>query len=477
MRQARLLERVTFGATPALVDDVVRLGARGFLEQQLSLAPAGTSGVLTGPTILDATPPELEVLLDGVNRDRRIPHELRHAAVVRAATHPGQLAELMVDFWSNHLSTYSGTDDKNVKYAAPLDDRDVIRRHAMGRVAELVLASARSVSMQLYLDNFRSNATSPNQNYARELLELHTVGAGGGYDEGDVDQVSRILSGWGLQGNIGRFEETRFAFDPRRHDPSPLSVSITGPDGRPQVWSTPGRSGPEAEQDGIDFIDWLTHLPNTARFVCRKLARRFVGDDVSEQLVASMADVYLANDTRIVPVLRHMLTSREFESSRRTKVKTPFELLVGMIRATGATVDREAGGAATTTIGTLLTDLGHDKWSWPTPDGIPDDPNHWITTSTVLRRWELAGRLANGRLDGIGFDPLSLVPSPVPDTVGALVRALAERLGTGVDDAAISAISTYLGAPHDAPTSAIRVDRVAGDLIALLLSVPAYQYR
>lgn len=272
-------------------------------------------------------------------------------------------------------------------------------------------------------------------------------------------------------------EDVRFAFNPSRHFTGPLTVTITAPDGTPQVWSTPGRSGPGAEQDGIDFIDWLTHLPNTARFISRKLARRFVGEGASEALVASMAEVYLANDTRIVPVLRHMLTSAEFEATRRVKVKTPFELLVGMIRATGATVDRVAGGPATATIGDQLDRLGHAKWSWPTPDGIPDDPNHWITTSTLLRRWELAGRLANGRLDGITLDRASLVPSPAPATVGEHVRALATRLGTGVDETALSAICAFLGTTHDAPVAAADLARLGGDVIGMLLSAPAYQYR
>jgi len=477
MRQARLIERITFGPTPDLVAEVARIGSSAFLEQQLSLAPASSNGVLTGPTILGMTALQVDVALEGEDKDRRIPEELRHAGVVRAVSHPGQLAEMMVAFWTNHFSTFSGPDDKNVKFATPRDDAMVIRPNAMGRFADLLLANARSVSMQYYLDNFRSNAANPNQNYARELMELHTMGAGNGYDETDVDQVSRLLSGWGLQGSLGRDEEVSFFYDSRRHSTDALSVTIVAPNGTVQTWSTPGRTGAAGEQDGVQFIDWLAHLPNTARYVCGKIARRFVGDTVSAALVASMADVYLANDTQIVPVLRHLFTSAEFEATRRSKVKTPFELFVGMLRAAGATVDRTAGGPATGTVGGRLDYLGHSMWSWPTPDGFPEDPGFWITTSTMLRRWEVAGRLTNNRLNGITVNLDALMPAALPATVGELVRAVAMRLGTGVDETSVSAISTFLGAPHDAPISQINVARVRGDLVAMLFSVPSYQYR
>jgi uncharacterized protein (DUF1800 family) len=473
LRQARLIERITFGPTPALVDQVATLGADRFLEHQLSHPPATTAGVLSGDHLLDAT--------FGDRYRARSTHdairEMRHAAVVRAAHHPGQLAELMVEFWTNHLSTYSGEDDLQVQYAIATDDRDVIRRHALGRAAEMVLASARSVSMQRYLDNFRSIPDDPDQNYARELLELHTLGEGNGYDEADVAAVSRILSGWGLAGRADHGPGYTFQYQPDRHFTGPVTVGIVLPDGSEAVWSTPGRSGPAGEQDGIDFINWLTRFPNTARFISLKLARRFVSDEPSEALVTSMADVYLANDTAIVPVLRHMFTSDEFNHSRRTKVKTPFELLVAMLRATGATVDRQAGSAAAATVDAQLENLGHRLWGWPTPDGFPDERSFWVTTNSVMRRWELAGRLANGQLAGVSIDPQALLPNPLPATVGEVIVALAERLGTGVDETATSALAAFLGATHDAPVGEVHLDRDLGNLIGLLLSVPSYQFR
>ncbi|MGY6502226.1 MAG: DUF1800 family protein [Acidimicrobiales bacterium] len=474
-RQARLIERITFGATPALVDQVATLGANGFLEQQLTMAPAGVDGVLTGaPHLLDVSPG-----VRWANREgRNLARDLRHATVVRAVHHPGQLAEMMVAFWNNHLSTYSGEDDKNVGFAAATDDTFVIRRHAMGKVSDLILASARSVSMQLYLDNFRSTATNPNQNYARELMELHTMGEGNGYDEDDVAAVSFILSGWGLRGRIQDGDDTfGFEYQPNRHNSEPRSVDITLPNGQVAVWSTPGRSGPAGEQDGIDFINWLTRLPNTARYISWKLARRFVSEDPSPAMVQRMAAAYLANDTAIVPVLRVMLTSPEFDESRRTKIKTPLELLVGMLRATGADIDRTVNSGAAQRIQEQLSGQGHLIFGWPTPDGFPDERAFWITTNSLMRRWEMAGRLGNNRLGGLGVDTTALLPSPMPATVGELIVALAQRLGTGIDETAVSGLATYIEATHDAPVSAVRLDRHLGNLVGMLLSAPAYQFR
>ena len=210
-----MLSKVSFGATALEVDQVASLGPVAFLERQLSIPPADTRDVLTGTHSLDADVFTRWQLYNGQD-DRRPVRELRLAAVIRAARHEGQLAERMVEFWSNHLSTYSGEDDKNVRYAAASDDRDVIRAHAMGKFSDLLLASARSVSMQLYLDNYRSTGNRPNQNYAREIMELHTMGAGNGYDEADVEQAARILTAWGLEGRLDT-DGLRFAYNPRNH--------------------------------------------------------------------------------------------------------------------------------------------------------------------------------------------------------------------------------------------------------------------
>lgn len=474
MHQIVLLERITFGPTPALLAEVASLGAAGFLEQQLSIPPAGTTGVLTGAHTLDASIEQrFQAYRD--QSDNRPARELRHAAVVRAATHPGQLAEKMVDFWTNHFSTFSGSDDKNVRYAAASDDRDVIRRHAMGRFVDLLLANARSVSMLLYLDNYRSSATRPNQNYARELVELHTMGAGNGYDENDVEYLARVFSGWSLAGQLGT-DGLRYEYNPSRHFSGPITIDITLPNGSVSTWSTPGRTGADGENDGVEVINWIARLPNTARFLATKLVRRFVSDDPPPALVDSAAQVYLANDTAIVPVLRHILSSRAFKDSRRSKVRTPFELVTAMMRATGSPIDRNHQGPATDSIDAQVTRLGQEMWAWPTPDGFPDNRNFWITTNTALRRWELAGRVGNNNLGGLPVDAGSLLPNPLPATIDLVIQGVADRLLVAVSETDITAIATYLQVATDAPTADVNLANTLGDIVGLLLSTPTFQY-
>lgn len=479
MHRVQLLTKVTYGPTPEAIGQVASLGAVGFLEQQLRTPPAGERGVLRGASTLSADIETRYQAYRGQDSNRPA-KELRHAAVLRAARHPGQLAERMVEFWTNHFSVYTGSDDKNVRYAAASDDRDVFRVRALGRFSDLLLANARSVSMQLYLDNYRSTGNRPNQNYAREVMELHTMGASNGYDEADVDEVARIFTGWGLAGRLGT-DGLRFEYQESRHFTGPCEVTITLPDGSTSTFSTPGRTGREGEQDGIDLLDWLARLPNTANYLATKLVRRFVGDDPPASLVASTAEVYLENDTEIVPVLRHILTSTEFITNQFPKVKTPFELLVSGVRATGATIESDFSNTtdlpATRTISDHLNRLGHPMWQWPTPDGFPDDRNFWITTSTTLRRWELAGRFGNQTLNGFAIDRAGLLPNPMPDTIDLVIRALAARFSIPITQTDVAAITGFLGVATDTPLADVRLDQNLGDVIGLVLSIPANQYR
>ncbi len=479
MHRTALLGRVAYGATPDVVAEVASLGAIGFLEQQLAIPPADTSGVLTGTHSLDADiATRYQMYRD--QDSRRPVRELRQAAVIRAARHQGQLAERMVEFWTNHLSTYSGEEDKNVRFAAASDDRDVIRAHALGKFSDMLLASARSVSMLLYLDNHRSTGARPNQNYAREIMELHTMGAGNGYDEADVEQAARIFTGWGLAGRLDT-DGLRFEYQPARHFTGACEVTVVHPDGSVHTFSTPERpGGVGGEQDGIDFVNWLARRPNTANYLATKLARRFVADDPPASLIASTAAVYLANDTAILPTIRHLLTSREFITSRAPKVRTPFELLVSMVRATGAAIDpdfaTDADRPATRTISDHLSRLGQPMWEWPTPDGFPDSREFWITTTTTLRRWELAGRFGNRTLGGFMIDTAALLPSPMPATIDLVIRALAARFGVAITQTDVAAITEFLGVATDTPVGDVPLMENLGDVIGLLLSFPANQY-
>ena len=183
----------------------------------------------------------------------------------------------------------------------------------------------------------------------------------------------------------------------------------------------------------------------------------------------------------VVPVLRHILTSNEFITNPIPKVRTPFELLVAMIRATGATIDTSfdptADRPATRSISDHLSRLGQPMWEWPTPDGFPDVRDFWITTNTTLRRWELAGRLGNRSLNGITIDPAALLPQPMPATIDLVIRALAARFGLPITQTDVAAITGFLGVATDTPVANVRLNDNLGDVIGLLLSMPANQYR
>jgi uncharacterized protein (DUF1800 family) len=475
MHRNALAARTTFAPTPEAVALIDSMGPAAYIEQQLATPPLRTSGVLAGGHTLDMSIAQRYQTYRGMGSDRPA-RELRLAAVRRAVQNPGHLAEMMVEFWTNHFSTYSGDDDKNVRYAVATDDLAVIRTHAMGRFADLVVNNARSVSMLLYLDNYRSSGRQPNQNYARELMELHVLGEANGYDEMDVEFVARIFTGWGLAGRLD-VDGLRYEYQPSRHFTDPVDVTIVLPDGTTATWSTPGRTGPEGEQDGIDFINWLVRLPNAAHFIATKLVRRFVSDNPPPSLVASTAEVYLANDTEIVPVLRHILTSEEFVTARGPKVRTPFELLVGTFAATGATIDPTWDGAASNTITEQLDRLGQAMWQWATPDGFPDSGPFWISTQTMLRRWEFGGRAGNGNLNGITIDVPALVPTPVPAIARDVFLAIAARFGIALSPNDASAIGEYVAAASDTPTADIDLARNLGDILGLILSTPAFHYR
>ena len=206
--------------------------------------------------------------------------ELQFATLLRAAASRRQLYELMVDFWSNHFNIFIG--DGVDRFFKTTDDREVIRPHAMGRFADLLLASAQSPAMLYYLDNFLSTGDALNENYGRELLELHTVGVDGNYSESDIVPAAQCLTGWTFARRNGKF-----IFDPRRHYDGPIQV---------MDWSSPGRRGRGAKQVGIDMLDYLAHHPSTARFLARKLCTRFVSD-APPDVLAEIATRRLGNQT------------------------------------------------------------------------------------------------------------------------------------------------------------------------------------
>jgi uncharacterized protein (DUF1800 family) len=327
-----------------------------------------------------------------------VANELQQAKLIREIYSERQLQEVMTDFWINHFNVFQYKDQ--CVYYSTAYERDTIRPHALGKFYDLLVADAQSPAMLAYLDNWVSSGphsqtagknglTGLNENYGRELMELHTLGVDGGYVQADVTELARVLTGW----TIAQPEDgAKFQFDPRRHEPGVKTVL--------------GEKFYEAGVDeGLRVLDMLAHSPSTAHFISKSIATRFVSDDPPESLVDRMAATFLSTDGDIRELLRTMLRSPEFWSLKayRAKFKTPLEFVVSAIRASGATV------TAPDSLVQNLNAMGMRPYGMEVPSGYSMKAETWQTEGAVLARINFSTALTQGRLPGVQFDPASLI--------------------------------------------------------------------
>jgi len=374
-----LLRRLTYGPTGSSLDHLRSVGVEAWLDEQLAPADIDTTEV---DDALAAAAPQLDLaagdLLAAYRADgngAQLAGVLTIAALLRHTRSPAQLHERLVEFWGDHFNVPQTSPSSTI--ARIVMDRDVFRRHALGRFDDLLIATAQSPAMLLYLDNFRSSVGSINENYAREVLELHTVGVNGGYDEADITSVAALLTGWSVT------RELEFRFVPRNHDPT--AQTILG-------WERPTTGDPRSH--GEDFLRHLARLPQTARYVSHELAVRFAADDPDPALVEAMADAWIEHDTEIVPVVRTMIEHPAFRAAP-AKFNRPWDYLVQTLRSLDATFDvdfpldvRRAYGA--------IRDLGQVPFRWPSPDGYADTGTAWLDAGGVLARWNFAASVTLG---------------------------------------------------------------------------------
>jgi uncharacterized protein (DUF1800 family) len=327
--------------------------------------------------------------------------QVSSAKVLRAVVSERQLYEQMVDFWENHFSVYSGKGQ--TRLFIPAYDRDVIRPRALGRFRDLLGAVAQSPAMLFYLDNAQSVADSMhrtqspnrirlgrrarglNENYARELLELHTLGVDGGYTQDDVVEVARALTGWSIDQREGAF-----VFRAPAHDADAK-----------MVLGHALKAGRGIE-DGEEVLDIVARHPSTARHITRKLAVRFVSDTPPGALVDRCAGVFQARDGDIRETLQCVITSPEFfsKAAYRAKVKTPFELVASAFRATGAVPDNSPRA------GQIVTRLGQPIFGRQTPDGWPDRGDEWMNAGAMVNRVNFGLAVASRRVPGVAVPPV-----------------------------------------------------------------------
>ncbi|MDQ1600371.1 MAG: hypothetical protein QOD68_1845 [Actinomycetota bacterium] len=464
-RALHLVRRTTYGPTPELLATVRKIGPDAWLERQLhpgKVPDAAMTALLRRWPTLRMTPAQLTARIGKFQWDGMF--DLCDAHIARAAWSNRQLFEVMVDFWSNHLNVTCPSSD--VWSTRHLYDAQVIRRHALGRFSDMLVASAKHPAMLTYLDNASSDKDAPNENYARELLELHTVGVGAGYTEAMVKSAARLLTGLSVDDRTGAY-----LYDTSKHATGP--VRVLG-------FTDPNRST-YGEKVAVAYLRYLAKHPATARHLARKLAVRFVSDAPSAALVAHLAKVYLAHDTAIVPVLRALFRSREFARSAGDKVKRPFEDLVSTVRALGIRPPA-SGTEGVRQLYWMSGDLGQPPLGWHPPDGYPDAAAAWQSAGGTLARWNAHLGLAAGwwpndlRHPGLA----SRLRPAHPRTHGALVDAAAAGLGLPRPTAAVrDAICTFLSKSAGSALSAD--DQAMGwrlpYVFGLLLDSPAAAVR
>ena len=393
--QLQVLNRVSWGASRSSAAEIARLGTGGWLAAQLqpspatlpadiqarvdemtisrrSLADLGADLESRRRALQKAPADERKAERQAYNEDlQRLAREAQTRMLLRALYSPNQLEEHLTWFWLNHFNVF--------QYKGPLRalvadyEERAIRPHVLSRFRELLGATARHPAMLIYLDNARNSAGRLNENYARELMELHTLGVDGGYSQADVEALARILTGWSL--DLASGELARFY--PRRHDFSTKQFL--------------GRTIAGTGAKELDVaLDMLARHPATARFVSRKLAMFFVADEPSDALVARMAQSFLDSDGEIPIVLRTMFASPEFRASLGTKFKDPLHYALSSLRLV---LDERPLPDAQPVIGALAR-MGEPLYARATPDGYPLTRADWASPGQLATRFEIARAIA-----------------------------------------------------------------------------------
>ena len=437
----RLLRRISYSVTDADVLAAKRYGFRGFMERQLDYAyidDAATDAFVTAryPLLSQST-----TLLYAANSDM-VRQQLQQATLYRAAFSNRQLYERVVEFWSDHFNI----SITKVGYLKAVDDRDVIRAHALGNFRDLLYASAKSGAMLSYLDQNQSRAGAPNQNYAREIMELHTLGVDGGYTQNDVAELSRVLTGWTIAGRGD------FFFNAGLHDFGAKTVlGVTIPASASSV-------GGAAIKEGERMLDVLAAHPSTARFIATKMLRWFLSYTPTVAQVDAVTLTYTSTGGDIKAMIRATLNSAWLRTAPM-KLKRPFHLVASSLRSSTPTVTNLAN------VSSQLTITGQSLFLWDTPDGYPDTVEYW--SGNVMSRWNYA---AYYTALGAGETIVDPAPFMKGNTAAGTVAAIDARLFAGeIDPQLRTALTTYLNA---GTYSAARVR----ETLALAMSANSFQW-
>ena len=387
--------------------DQMRIGRTGTPEQKLALINSFDGEKrrqvirALGPQAFGDLPALRREAMSIAQPPQYVNAELIENKLYRAIYSNRQLEEVLVDFWFNHFNVFNGKGPD--RFLLTSYERDAIRPYVLGHFKDMLLATARHPAMLFYLDNFQSQVPRDdfpqpigpngqplrrpglNENYGREVMELHTLGVDGGYTQEDVVAVARAFSGWTI------YDQSRYAeyqFQPAMHDrKEKVVLGHTLPAGR-------------GEQDGLDVIDILAHHPSTAKFISKKLAQRFVADEPPPQLIDRMAATFTKTDGDLRAVLQTMFASVEFmsEGAWQAKIKSPLEMAVSAVRALNADV------IDSFTLAQRIADLGQPLYGKIEPTGYANTGEAWTNTASILGRINFATALSAGQVAGVKVD-------------------------------------------------------------------------
>lgn len=456
-RVKQVLTRLTFGARPGDFEKVKRIGIKAYINQQLDPESIDDSALnarlekiytlrLPTPTLAEqynppkpeptpsvsptpsgempkATEPAKNPALKPSptpKNPQMVVGDLQRAMVLRAVYSERQLNEVIVNFWENHFNIFIQKDAD--RWLMTEFDRDVIRPNALGKFRTLLGATAKSPAMLYYLDNWQSSVVRKypatkdkpagqtggiNENYARELMELHTMGVNGGYTQKDVQEVARCFTGWTIR-KPG--QEGTFMFNPQWHDNGEKVVL--------------GQKIPAGGgiADAEKVLDILAKHPSTARFIATKLARRFFGDNPPKIVVSQAAQVFLKTDGSIRETLRSIITSPQFLAPGvyQTKVKSPFEFVASSLRILDAETD------ANRPLIDWITKMGQPIFGHITPEGYPDQSDEWLSSGSLLVRFNFANALATNKIKGTKIEIPKILGETAPEDSPAVIARLTD---------------------------------------------------
>ena len=464
------LKRTSFGVHRDALNAIQSIGIDAYLEQQLDYTQIDDGHLdATIQSLFPLTSQSPAQLIAGFpDNIYDVATQMIAATQYRQIFSRRQLYEVMVEFWSDHFNIHLliglGPTLK------PEDDLQVIRRHALGNFRDLLHASANSPAMLFYLDNFYNIASAPNENYARELMELHTLGVDGGYTETDVKEVARCFTGWSLQfpddttGTYGTF----------------VYVDAIHDDGAKVVLQTTIPAG-GGQADGEQVLDMLVAHPSTARFIATKLCRRFISDTPEQASIDTVAAAFSQSGGDIKSTLRALFATDAFRKTADLKFSRPAEYLAGVIRALAPDTDYPTDNGQLFFFAQSI--LGQLPFYWPTPDGYPDQQDYWASTGGMLNRWRLsflslAGFIPEINVIQVDYTPMLMGANTLSGVVDAISASVLMRPLSATDRGILVQwlIDEYAVSENDPLTTGVP-EQVSALVAAVLLSSAYFQLR